>query len=273
MREGWDACFKGFRALTEGIKELKLNRKRREAFLEEELKPAVGQVYHHGVLAGTVASAASNWGQTLFFLLIGFSLFLGSHTVGIDHHVLTGYTLTVLFMIWPIIGALSTHPILGRAYVAAQKVNALSLTLTSMSREQETPVKESCAWNQLSLNHLVHVYRREEVPDEFRLGPIDLQFYPGEIVFITGGNGSGKTTLMKLLIGLYEPEEGIIALDGKVITSENRDSYRQLFSVVFYDFYLFDRFYGLDHSELQTQTEHYFRQPSSHRGNANVWRF
>jgi putative ATP-binding cassette transporter len=65
---------------------------------------------------------------------------------------------------------------------------------------------------------------------------------------------------MKLLIGLYEPEEGIIALDGKVITSENRDSYRQLFSVVFYDFYLFDRFYGLDHSELQTQTEHYLQR-------------
>jgi len=260
MREGWDACFKGFRALTEGIKELKLNRKRREAFLEEELKPAVGQVYRHGVLAGTVASAASNWGQTLFFLLIGFTLFLGSRTVGIDHHVLTGYTLTVLFMIWPIIGALSTHPILGRAYVAAQKVNALSLTLTSMSREQEIPVQEPCSWNQLSLNHLVHVYRREEVPDEFRLGPIDLQFYPGEIVFITGGNGSGKTTLMKLLIGLYEPEEGTIALDGKAITSENRDSYRQLFSVVFYDFYLFDRFYGLDHSELQTQTEQYLQR-------------
>jgi putative ATP-binding cassette transporter len=260
MREGWDACFKGFRALTEGIKELKLNRKRRDAFIEEELKPAVSQVYRHGVLAGTVASAASNWGQTLFFLLIGFSLFLGSRTVGIDHHVLTGYTLTVLFMIWPIIGALSTHPILGRAYVAAQKVNALSLTLTSSSREPERPVKESCSWNQLSLNHLVHVYRREEVPDEFRLGPIDLQFYPGEIVFITGGNGSGKTTLMKLLIGLYEPEEGTIALDGKVITSENRDSYRQLFSVVFYDFYLFDRFYGLDHSELQTQTEQYLQR-------------
>lgn len=260
MREGWDACFKGFRALTEGIKELKLNRKRREAFLEEELKPAVGQVYRHGVVAGTVASAASNWGQTLFFLLIGFSLFLGSRTVGMDHHVLTGYTLTVLFMIWPIIGALSTHPILGRAYVAAQKVNALSLTLTSRSPEQEIPVKESCSWNQLNLNHVVHVYRREEVPDEFRLGPIDLQFYPGEIVFITGGNGSGKTTLMKLLIGLYEPEEGTIALDGNVITSENRDSYRQLFSVVFYDFYLFDRLYGLDHGELQSQTQQYLQR-------------
>ena len=46
----------------------------------------------------------------------------------------------------------------------------------------------------------------------FTLGPIDLEFRPGEITFLVGGNGSGKTTLAKLLVGLYPPEEGQIIL-------------------------------------------------------------
>jgi putative pyoverdin transport system ATP-binding/permease protein len=260
MREGWDACFKGFRALTEGIKELKLNRKRSEAFLAQELEPALGEVYRQGVLAETVAIAASNWGQILFFLLIGFSLFLGSRMAGIDHHAMVGYTLTVLFMIPSLSGILSTQPVLGRAYVAAQKVNALSLSLTAHSLESEPVTEEICRWNRLCTHRLVHTYRRDGTPDEFKLGPIDLQLNLGEIVFITGGNGSGKTTLMKLLIGLYEPEEGTITLDGRAITPENQDSYRQLFSVVFYDFFLFERLYGLDHHESQKQAEQYLRR-------------
>src|SRR5438128_1629868 len=69
---------------------------------------------------------------------------------------------------------------------------------------------------------------------------------PGEIVFLTGGNGSGKTTCAKLLTGLYTPDSGEVRFDGRPITDENRAFYRQYFSAVFYDFYLFDRLLGLD---------------------------
>ncbi|MGC2694590.1 MAG: cyclic peptide export ABC transporter [Candidatus Angelobacter sp.] len=260
MREDWDASFKGFRGLTEGIKELKLNRDRRSAFMAQELKPAINGVYRHGVLAYTIANAASNWGQSLFFLLIGLILFLGPWLARVDHQVLTGYTLTVLFMISPLSAVLYTLPALGRAHVAAEKVNALGLSLTARPGEEDAPVKQIRSWNKLSMNRLIHAYRKDGTPNEFRLGPIDLVFYPGEIVFIIGGNGSGKTTLTKLLIGLYEPDEGTIALDGKAITSENRDNYRQFFSVVFSDFYLFERLYGLNHTELKARTEQYLQR-------------
>ncbi len=74
---------------------------------------------------------------------------------------------------------------------------------------------------------------------------MNLSFFPGELVFVTGGNGSGKTTMIKLMTGLYAPDTGTILLDGKPITEENRDDYRQLFSVVFYDFFLFEELFGL----------------------------
>jgi putative ABC transport system ATP-binding protein len=45
----------------------------------------------------------------------------------------------------------------------------------------------------------------------------------GETIAITGSSGSGKTTLLGLLAGLDVPSSGIIAIDGKVISSMNED--------------------------------------------------
>jgi putative ATP-binding cassette transporter len=62
---------------------------------------------------------------------------------------------------------------------------------------------------------------------------------------------------VKLITGLYIPESGEIRVDGKLITDKNRDCYRQQFSVVFSDFYLFERLLGLDRPDLHTQVLDY----------------
>ena len=43
----------------------------------------------------------------------------------------------------------------------------------------------------------------------------DINFHvrPGEIVSIVGVNGAGKSTLIKLLLGLYQPDDGTIHYD------------------------------------------------------------
>jgi len=78
--------------------------------------------------------------------------------------------------------------------------------------------------------------------------------------FVIGGNGSGKTTFAKLLLGLYAPEEGAIRLNGQEITDEVRDSYRQLFSAVHADFYLFETLLGLESAELDATAREYLEQ-------------
>ncbi|MFP5284277.1 MAG: ATP-binding cassette domain-containing protein, partial [Thermoanaerobaculia bacterium] len=84
-----------------------------------------------------------------------------------------------------------------------------------------------------------------------------LTFHAGEIVFITGGNGSGKSTLAKVLTGLYVPDAGEIRLDGQPVTNENRESYRQLFSTVFSDFYLFQNLMGIEGDRLDAAARDY----------------
>src|SRR5688500_3979755 len=92
------------------------------------------------------------------------------------------------------------------------------------------------------------------------LGSTDASLQPGEVVFIAGGNGSGKSTLAKIITGLYPPESGEIRLDGRVVNDTNRDEYRQLFSAVFSDFYLFDDLLGLEKPNLDAQARGYLEQ-------------
>jgi len=92
------------------------------------------------------------------------------------------------------------------------------------------------------------------------LGQVDLTFSPGELVFVVGGNGSGKTTLAKVLLGIYGPEGGEILLDGHPVDEANRDRYRQHFSAVFSDFFLFESLMGMDSADLDRDAGQYLEK-------------
>ena len=67
----------------------------------------------------------------------------------------------------------------------------------------------------------------------------NLVIRPGEKVALLGVNGAGKTTLVKLLCGLYEPDEGKILINGIDTASLPRRILYDLFSVVFQEAVIF----------------------------------
>lgn len=261
-RENEDQLFGHFRALTEGIKELKLHRERRGVFFSRDIQETTEAYQQHNITAENRFALAQHWSQLLFYVLIGLVLFLLPSLAAVRPDALTGYVITALYLMGPLAGVLSSFSLFGRASVALEQVERLGISLTTRTPEANgvAPQAGELSFARLELADVTHSYHNEKDDSHFMVGPVNLAFHPGEIVFLVGGNGCGKSTLAKIIAGLYPPEGGAIRVDGRLVTEANRDDYRQLFSAVFSDFYLFDSFMGLSGANLDEQAQLYLRQ-------------
>jgi putative ATP-binding cassette transporter len=255
-RETENLLHKHFQGLLHGMKELKVHRRRREAFLSSVLG-STSELFRSETLSGlSIYTVAASWGQLLIFVVIGLAVFLLRGTLGLSTGVLTGFTLALLYLMNPLQMVMNAAPGLLRAKLAIRNIRELGLTLTnSASVEEKTELQIPSG--SLSLQNVSYAYRHEDSSEEFTLGPLDLTIEPGELLFITGGNGSGKTTLAKLIVGLYAPQTGELRYNGHLISDSNRDSYRQNFSVVFSDFFLFESLLGLEGEHLDARAREY----------------
>ncbi|PAX51071.1 cyclic peptide export ABC transporter [Brunnivagina elsteri] len=260
-RDEQDNLFKHFRAITDGIKELKLNAIRRQDFFSEDLQNSAAKSRNQNAAALFTYSISTGWGNLLFFVLVGLILFVVPQILTINSSVLAGFVLTLTYMMLPMQSILDKLQQLAKANVALQKIESLGLELAAQTEDNTLilhPINQN--WHQLELQQVTHTYRGEKEDSKFTLGPLDLSFSQGEIIFIVGGNGSGKSTLAKLITGLYVPESGRIRLNKKVITNDNREWYRQHFSAVFSDYYLFERLSGISNNFSKQQAQEYLQQ-------------
>jgi putative ATP-binding cassette transporter len=258
-RELYNELVKQIRALTEGTKELKMHRRRRQAFVNEV--DVSSRAFLHENRAGFILfTGAASWGQALVYVVLGLLVFVLPRYQAIDPRTLLSFTVILFQLMTPLEVLMNSLPQLGRAAVSARTVENLGFSLESENREREGAGKVLPDWGRLELSGVTHSYRRENEDETFLLGPVDLAFTPGELVFLIGGNGSGKTTLAKILVGLYAPEDGEIRLAGETIGDANRDEYREHFSVVFSDFFVFEKLLGLDAGALDEEARRYLRQ-------------
>ncbi|MGY2288232.1 cyclic peptide export ABC transporter [Pseudomonas sp. SDO528_S397] len=254
-RELKDQLFDHYRLLTDGSKELQLNHPRRQHFFTRLLLP-VSQQYRRDFVRGmSIYAVVLNWGNAVFYLLIGVVLFAAPHFIELSASLVTGYILAILYMITPLSELMHALPTLGRASVALNKIHALEGEMQGASETLETFAPTQV--RSLACRQVTHTYYREREDGHFTLGPIDVTLNAGEVVFITGGNGSGKTTLALLLTGLYRPESGEVMLDEQVSSSTDNHHYRQHFSAIFTDFCLFENLFDGDDPQLVQQAQDY----------------
>ncbi|PKL00185.1 MAG: energy-coupling factor transporter ATPase [Tenericutes bacterium HGW-Tenericutes-1] len=81
----------------------------------------------------------------------------------------------------------------------------------------------------LDIEHLYFQYSSKRMI----LKDINLSINQGEWIAILGHNGSGKSTLAKLIVGLLQPKEGRITVDGVDLLPENVYDIRKKIGIVF----------------------------------------
>ncbi len=244
-REHEDQLHKAYRAISEGAKELRMHRARRSQMLGGQIERIVDLIRNVNGRAINLYVIANAFGSALFFLLI--AVILGwAAWKNTDPAVLSGFVLVLLFLKGPIDTIANVLPSVGRARVAFQRIADLSARFATPEPHLhlEQPDGPATLQHGIGLRGVRYAFEAAEGSEPFVLGPIDLELRRGEMVFVVGDNGSGKTTLVKLLLGLYAPQEGEVLRDGEAVAPEARDDYRQLFTTVFSDFYLFEDLVG-----------------------------
>jgi len=281
-RDHDDHLYKGFRAVCEGTKELKMNQPRRTAFFAGDFYDSI-KAYGDAMVEGRkYYSFAGSFGILLLFIVIGVLVFIAPNWIDIKPATLVAYVLVLLFMKGPLEGLMTVMPELAKTAVSLRKIQSLGLQLSENlqlnekrdpSTNAEVLVEEVKEKNteqknverlnyqhSLKLENVTHSYYRELEANHFQLGPINLEFKPGELVFLIGGNGSGKTTLAKMLLGLYTPESGQITIDGNKLIPTGYEAYRQLFSAVFVDFFLFEELTSTRGGDVDKKANYYLEK-------------
>jgi putative pyoverdin transport system ATP-binding/permease protein len=240
LREQRDVQLAQLHALIHGAKELKLQRWRRLDLVRSGLIPTSEAIRRFTFSGNALFAGTASWGNLLFFIAVGLLVFGPGRRQGLEQQVVNGYALTLLYMLWPLETLFLSLSTLGRAAVAARKLDSLGLQLAASPEPMAGGPSPAVEWRSLDLVDVIYTYPGDDEDGEgFRIGPLRLSLRPGELVFLIGGNGSGKTSLAKVLTGLYAPTSGEILVDGRPVTEESRDDYRQMFSAVFADFHLF----------------------------------
>ncbi|GAB4188362.1 MAG: ABC transporter ATP-binding protein [Phycisphaeraceae bacterium] len=72
------------------------------------------------------------------------------------------------------------------------------------------------------------------------LRDVDFVAEPGQVVALVGPSGAGKTTLCNLIARFYDPDTGVVRVDGHDLRKVDVGSYRAMLAIVEQDIFLFD---------------------------------
>jgi len=237
--------------LTSGFKELYINRSKCQEFYGDY--EGCAQTYTKNRVRGEAAlSNGYIQGQLMIYLIIGGFVFgFPMLFPSVQDVLLSNYIFVFMFIVSPISNIIDLMPRALQMRIAIRRIHSVLSKLVPRSKRKSS--LQCTGFNEVKYENISYRYARDG--SKFVLGPITLAFHPGEITFITGGNGSGKTTLVKLLTGLYEPEQGNVQIDGRQIPF---DEIGGLYSGVFSDYHLFQKLYGLTQLD-DSMVDHYLR--------------
>ncbi len=187
----------------------------------------------HGIQFGELFSSINTF--TIMFSAVVIFVFPRLGLIGADD--LPSTLPFLLLMIRPMAIFLNSIPDFATAEVAA--ITILE-ALERMPEPEFAPSETGYAppnFSSITLRNAVYTYAVQGGASQgaFSVGPVDLTIRPGASIGIFGPNGSGKSTLLRLIPLLLAPQSGNVLLDGREISPDRLESYRDIFAAIYQD--------------------------------------
>ena len=237
LRQANEKVFEYFRFISEGKKEMTLNAARATHFGRALMEPAILRARRLMVQSHTGLGLNEAWTMTVMYGAIFLIVYLGAAVLGLGRDTIVHFVIGAVFLGGPV------GFVVGAArQVAVGAASLRHLRQAGLDRDGDDEAPSSAAdpfagWERIRMHGIQYRYADADGPRP-TVGPVDLEFRRGEMVFIVGGNGSGKSTLLLLLTSLLAPQDGALLVDDAPVAADLR-AYRGRFTGVFGDFFLF----------------------------------
>lgn len=219
--------------VLDGAETIKITRQEGSAISKGKKKyiDVTKKAFREGMLSGSqnILSDFIEMMGNIIIIWIGFGLVLeGTITVGelISFFIVLGYFTS------PVKNLMQLQPTIQTAVIAAERLN----DILELVEEKDGVVKNIPQnWNEICFKNVWFQYGNQNST----LQGIDLCIHRGERIAIVGASGSGKSTLVKLLVRLYDVNEGEIMIQNENINMFSFDDVRKMITYVGQNAYFF----------------------------------
>jgi cyclic peptide transporter len=241
LRGSEERLFEHFRAIGEGKKEMSVNAARMRHFSNSLLRPAVHESRRLMKSVHFVWGLSDEWSPAALYATVSIVIYVANALMHLPVPVTVQFVVGALFLVGPVAAVSRMGIDVAKGLASLRGLDRMGLVLASDNAAPSSSLLDRDVvrsdWQRIRLKDVCYRYLSDAQANP-GIGPIDLEFRRGEMIFFTGGNGSGKSTLMLLLCGLLRPQSGQILMDEQPI-SDSLVDYRRLFSGVFSDCFLF----------------------------------
>jgi subfamily B ATP-binding cassette protein MsbA len=141
-----------------------------------------------------------------------------------------------IFMLYDPVKKLSRiHLVMQQCFNATHNIFEI-LNRKPSIQDRPDAVEISGSTGEIQLENVTFRYR-PGLPAALR--GFDLHIEPGRYYALVGSSGAGKSTILSLLLRFYEPEAGVIKLDGRDINTMKQSSLREQIGMVSQETFLF----------------------------------
>ena len=198
--------------------------------INREAADAFSDAEHYGVTIGPTMTAINNLTLSLIGLLGGVLYLRGI----IDLGRISSFVLYSRKFAGPINAIAEVFNELFSALAASERVFTLLDEEEETADAPEARLLDNVRGN-VSAEHVAFGYE----PGQPILKDLNLTAPAGKLIAIVGPTGAGKTTIINLLMRFYDPDSGVLRIDGQEIRTSVRRSVRGAWAMVLQDTWVF----------------------------------